>query len=149
MDLRKLIFVNLQERIDLMRVLTLIQPWATLVILGEKQIETRSWSTNIRGTIAIHAGKKVDKKVFSDPLYSEVLSNYGITAQNIITSAIIGTCEIVDVKQTELLKPYITEKEINFGDYSPNRYGWILNNVKSIEPIYNVKGMLGFWTYDM
>lgn len=40
-----------------MRVLTLIQPWATLIILGEKQIETRCWSTNIRGKIAIHAGK--------------------------------------------------------------------------------------------
>lgn len=43
-----------------MKVITLIQPWATLVALGEKKIETRSWSTNFRGRIAIHAGKKID-----------------------------------------------------------------------------------------
>ena len=46
-----------------MKVITLIQPWATLIMLQEKKIETRSWSTNIRGEIAIHAGKKVDKRM--------------------------------------------------------------------------------------
>jgi hypothetical protein len=37
------------------KILTLTQPWATLVALGAKQIETRSWSTPYRGSIAIHA----------------------------------------------------------------------------------------------
>lgn len=130
-----------------MRALTLIQPWATLVILGEKQIETRCWSTNIRGKIAIHAGKKIDKKVFNDPIYKEVLEKYGITQKNIITSAIIGFCEIDDVKPTEELDLIISEKERVFGDYSPERYGWILKNIEPIEPIKNVKGMLGFWNF--
>lgn len=44
-----------------MKALTLIQPWATLIMLGEKQIETRSWNTKYRGKLAIHAGKKIDK----------------------------------------------------------------------------------------
>lgn len=39
-----------------MKVLTLHQPWAQLVALGIKTIETRSWSTNFRGLLAIHAG---------------------------------------------------------------------------------------------
>ena len=39
-----------------MKILTLTQPWATLVALGAKHIETRSWSTNYRGLLAIHAG---------------------------------------------------------------------------------------------
>lgn len=55
-----------------MKVITLIQPWATLIALGEKQIETRSWSTKYRGEIAIHAGKKIDKSVFIQPYYYEV-----------------------------------------------------------------------------
>jgi activating signal cointegrator 1 len=38
-----------------MRVLTLTQPWATLVAIGEKEIETRSWATSYRGPLAIHA----------------------------------------------------------------------------------------------
>lgn len=41
-----------------MKALTLWQPWATLVALGVKTIETRSWSTSYRGPLAIHAAKK-------------------------------------------------------------------------------------------
>src|SRR3954451_22243677 len=37
--------------------LTLTQPWATLVAIGAKQIETRSWGTSYRGWLAIHAAK--------------------------------------------------------------------------------------------
>lgn len=40
-----------------MRTITLTQPWATLVAIGAKQIETRSWSTAYRGPLAIHAAK--------------------------------------------------------------------------------------------
>ncbi len=40
-----------------MKALTLTQPWASLVAVGAKRIETRSWETNYRGTIAIHAAK--------------------------------------------------------------------------------------------
>ena len=41
-----------------MKALSLTQPWAELVVLGEKQWETRSWRTSHRGRIAIHAAKK-------------------------------------------------------------------------------------------
>lgn len=38
-----------------MRILTLTQPWATLVAIGAKKIETRGWRAGYRGPIAIHA----------------------------------------------------------------------------------------------
>lgn len=38
-----------------MKVLTLTQPYATLVAIGAKRIETRGWSTRYRGPLAIHA----------------------------------------------------------------------------------------------
>lgn len=41
-----------------MKVLTLWQPWADLIAIGAKTIETRGWSTNHRGPIAIHAAKR-------------------------------------------------------------------------------------------
>lgn len=41
-----------------MKALTLWQPWATLVALGVKTIETRSWSTSYRGPLAIHAATR-------------------------------------------------------------------------------------------
>ncbi len=40
-----------------MKAISLTQPWATLVAIGAKQIETRSWSTPYRGELAIHAAK--------------------------------------------------------------------------------------------
>lgn len=41
-----------------MKALTLHQPWASLIAVGLKTIETRSWSTKYRGPLAIHAGKR-------------------------------------------------------------------------------------------
>lgn len=41
-----------------MKALTLWQPWASLVALGVKTIETRSWSTRYRGPLAIHAATR-------------------------------------------------------------------------------------------
>ena len=47
-----------------MKVLSLLQPWATLVVMGIKQIETRSWSTAHRGTLLIHASKGRAGEIF-------------------------------------------------------------------------------------
>ena len=38
-----------------MKAISLLQPWATLVSIGAKRVETRSWRTDYRGPIAIHA----------------------------------------------------------------------------------------------
>ena len=43
------------------RCLSLIQPWATLVAIGAKKVETRSWKTPYRGWLAIHASKAFPK----------------------------------------------------------------------------------------
>ncbi len=45
-----------------MKALTLCQPWASLVALGHKRIETRCWETKYRGTLAIHAAAALPPK---------------------------------------------------------------------------------------
>lgn len=40
-----------------MKAITVQEPWASLIAIGEKQFETRSWKTNFRGRIAIHASR--------------------------------------------------------------------------------------------
>ena len=42
------------------KAISLWQPWASLIVCGAKEIETRSWSTKVRGTVAIHAAKTKD-----------------------------------------------------------------------------------------
>lgn len=41
-----------------MKIITLHQPWASLVALGFKRYETRSWKTDYRGPLLIHAAKR-------------------------------------------------------------------------------------------
>ena len=45
-----------------MKVLTIKQPWATLIMQGYKRFEFRSWQTKYRGDLLIHAGKGIDKE---------------------------------------------------------------------------------------
>lgn len=42
------------------KVLSIQQPWAALIITGIKDCENREWSTGYKGDFYIHASKKVD-----------------------------------------------------------------------------------------
>lgn len=60
-----------------MKALTLWQPWASLIAVGAKTIETRGWATNYRGPLAIHAAKRrPDVEMLEDGLAGEL---YGVT----------------------------------------------------------------------
>jgi hypothetical protein len=43
---------------DAMRVLSIRQPWAHLIVTGQKRIENRTWTTDYRGPLLIHAGRR-------------------------------------------------------------------------------------------
>ena len=129
-----------------MKVLTLKEPFATLIKNKVKYIETRSWKTNYRGEIYIHAGlSKISKEVKERPglsnLYNESELNYGY---------IICKCNLVDcVYMTEEFIKKTKEENINnfiAGHYEVGRYAWILDNIEVIKPI-EAKGQLGIWNY--
>ncbi|WHH58294.1 ASCH domain-containing protein [Petroclostridium sp. X23] len=142
-----------------MKALTLIQPWATLIALGEKKIETRSWSTKYTGEIAIHAGKKIDKNICTQEPFKSILKAYGFSVNNLPTGCIIAKCELIAclrIKTEDVLnemafldggdKWVVAEgNEYHFGDYTPNRYGWLLRKVKMLEEPIPAKGTLGLW----
>lgn len=44
------------------KAITVHNPWATAIIFGGKNIENRSWPTDYRGTLLIHAGQKYDSE---------------------------------------------------------------------------------------
>lgn len=59
-----------------MKAISLWQPWATLMAIGTKKIETRPWGTSYRGPLAIHAAKKWDAELLgicTEPYFEEVL----------------------------------------------------------------------------
>jgi hypothetical protein len=56
-----------------MKAITVWQPWAALLACGAKKYETRSWATNYRGPIAIHAAKKPFN---TDPYFDRELYHF-------------------------------------------------------------------------
>ena len=71
-----------------MKVLTIKQPWATLIMQGDKRFEFRSWQTKYRGDLLIHAGKGIDKEALKR------LSKY--IPKDMPTGKILGKVKLVD-----------------------------------------------------
>lgn len=142
-----------------MKVITLIQPWATLIALGEKKIETRSWRTKYRGELLIHAGKKINKEICNQEPYKRVLAKHGYTVDNLPTSVIIAKCNLADclsVKENHSWLMAVLEDEscvgppeYIYGDYEQGRYAWKLDNVEMLREPITAKGKLGLWEKDI
>lgn len=150
-----------------MKCLSIIEPFATLIAIQEKKIETRSWKTNYRGKIAIHSSKNINKEGKESCLKNEFLKALGdeyilIKENNKIKynfnfGNIIATADLINcVQMKELYEDYailengikIQGNEFIFGDYTPGRYAWILDNVQMLDKPIGVKGHLGLWDYD-
>ena len=122
-----------------MKVITLKQPWATLVVLGIKKYEFRSWKTNYRGKILIHAGKSIDRDAINR------LKNLNLEYP---TSKILGEVEIIDCLELnkKLNKKIIEENPTIYGHKEERTgYAWVLINNKIIEDNKIIKGKLGIW----
>jgi len=134
------------------KVLTVIEPWATLIINGFKKIETRPqgifWK-NYRGIVLIHASKTFTDfvlKLCGQEPFKSLLKLCGIESWNQFQfGSIIGSIEIVGCIFLDDFKP--DEVEFSLGDYSFGRVGLLLRNpVKFNHPI-PAKGQQGLWIY--
>ncbi len=121
-----------------MKVLTIKQPWASLIIEGYKRFEFRSWKTKYRGDLLIHAGKSIDREAY------ERLKGY---LKDMPLGKIIGKVELTDCIKTtpkffeERLKVYT--KSIFKEDYA-----WQVELKEKFDKPIEVKGKLGLWNYD-
>jgi len=124
------------------KVITLKQPWDTLVAEGIKKYEFRTWKTNYRGIVLIHAGAGIDKKEMEK--FKDLNLDY--PAKRIIAEVEIEDClELND----DLNKKIIEENNIAYGSKYRNGYAWKLKNIKKIEIDEEINGKLGFWNYDL
>jgi activating signal cointegrator 1 len=153
-----------------MKAITLTQPWATLVAIGAKKIETRSWATKYRGPLAIHAGMGLGpvggKRGFADIYSSEPFRSVLLAAMpggmRFSFGAIIATCVIDSVIPTTWLRAtgrttvsgihgpteyVLDDQERLFGDYTDGRYAWLLADVKMLPEPIPAKGALSLWDW--
>ena len=126
-----------------MKTLTIKEPYATLIIEGHKKYEFRSWKTNYRGKILIHAGKNIE----TDMLYRFKEYNLSYSKSAIIGEAEITDCILVDKQFNEQLRK---QNKVVYGKSNHvETYAWKLDNIiKYPKPITNIKGKLGLWNYE-
>jgi hypothetical protein len=108
-----------------MKVLSVKNPWAYLIIHGGKDIENRTWETQYRGPLLIHASKSMDKYA-PRPM--------GITWSD-YNGCIIGKVNLLDC---------IRDSKSRWAE--SGLWHWVLGDPKPCEPI-PVRGSLGLWEY--
>ena len=127
-----------------MRVLSIREPFASLIASGDKKIETRSFKTNYRGELFIHAsGKKIDKSIVDNTFINNMIKDRKMQFGKIICRVKLVDCVYLD---REFINSIKDTKEYQLGLYKEGRYAWILDNVELIEPII-AKGRLNIWNY--
>ena len=151
----------------MMKALTLFQLWASLIALGEKQFETRSWETNYRGPIAIHAATKKPSSIWPDiePIADKLREALGIIVDlddlprgDIIAVANLVNCHKIDSSDKAdgvLVLAHLEncgciedKNELAFGDYTPGRFAWQLENVRRLAEPIPAKGKQRIWNWD-
>lgn len=131
-----------------MKVLSIKEPFATLIKNKKKYIETRSWKTNYRGELYIHASiSKIQKEVKERKELMELIDNDEMGYGNILCK-----CELVDcIYMTEEYIDYIKKNEYEqyiCGNYKVGRYAWVLRNIEPLERGIPARGRLGIWNYN-
>jgi activating signal cointegrator 1 len=134
------------------------QPWASLLVHGEILYETRSWKTNYRGKLAIHATKKIDKLICNHEVVHSLLIKHGYTENNLPTGEILATCNINNCykvieenqKSAKLDSgQLITGIDFMLGDFKLGYYAWELSDISVMQTNTPAKGKLGLWEFNL
>jgi hypothetical protein len=98
------------------KIISIKQPWASLIINGTKDIENRSWRTNHRGPMLVHASQRID-----DINPFELRRRFGVSMpQPMPTGGVIGIVDIVDCVEDHPSKWFVGE------------FGFVLKNPRPL-----------------
>lgn len=125
-----------------MKVLTIRQPWASLIMAGLKEYEFRSWKTNYKGEVLIHAGKTIDKE--AEKRLKKYLPNV------LPTGKILGKVELIDC--IKVTPQFLVElRKINPDIYAKSvfkeEYAWNVKALEKFDAPIETKGKLGLCNY--
>ncbi|MEG4010499.1 ASCH domain-containing protein, partial [Microcoleus sp. Pol11C1] len=124
--------------------LTLWQPWASLIQHEVKRTETRSWSTNYRGPIAIHAAKKPADPSDCSDLFKLLPAN----CEFLPLGAVVAIANLIDcVEMTPEFIAQQSEQELKCGDWQPGRFAWVLEIIRPVVPPIPATGGQKLWNW--
>lgn len=145
-----------------MMAITLWQPWATLVAIGAKKWETRSWATKYTGPLAIHAAACAPKVPDGDDLFDEwllwerfhaVLRGAGYRCPGahrtdgapLPRGVVVAVVNMVQCRPVDAVRDTIGVFERTFGNYTDGRWAWQLEDVRQVVPPIPYRGRQQLW----
>lgn len=142
-----------------MKAITLIQPYATLIALGYKANETRSWQTTHRGPLAIHAGIGMPswarEVAETDSVISSILHYHGLTFDTLPRRRVLAVAKVAGMLR--IVEPgtgiglgrcdpaLLSVNERASGGYMLGRWAWQLENVLTLAEPVACSGAQSIW----
>jgi ASCH domain len=115
--------------------LSVRQPWAELIISGQKTIELRKWAADYRGQMWLHAGKRQDP---------QLEAQFGLSAA--FRGGFIGVVELSAIVPMDSRRwSSWLERHRDAGRYQPGMFGWILQNARRLKAPIPAPGALGLF----
>ena len=127
-----------------MKVLTIKQPWATLIMQGDKRFEFRSWQTKYRGDLLIHAGPGIDHEAMKR------LAKY--IPKDMPSGKILGKVTLVDcIKCDDDFKGKCLKenKDVYAKSTFIEKFAWQLENAEVFDEPIEATGKLSLWESDI
>jgi hypothetical protein len=116
--------------------LSIKQPWAELILLGRKTIEVRSWSTDFRGLLALHTGKKPVPEALAR--FPDIDASY--------LGGFVGVAELVDVERfTQVSWSRLRAAHLVPGPMPGEAFGWHFRNAHRLRRPISASGSLGLF----
>jgi activating signal cointegrator 1 len=127
-----------------MKALTICQPYARLILIGEKRVENRVWNTTHRGPLLIHAGKS--RKWLDEEDVEDAIAD----GDPLVFGAIVGRCNLVACLRIEEIMsgkhdqrfPQIESRAHCFGPWC-----WVLDDVERFAEPIPCDGKQGLWDF--
>ena len=126
---------------NILKSLSVSQPFANLIISGKKKIELRKWNTNFRGEFLIHAPIKIRKEDCKRLKINE----------DLVTGAIIGKADLYQVKKYNSIREIREDQKFHFASkyFHNGTFGFMIKNAKSFRVPIPCKGRLGFFEVEL
>ncbi len=125
-----------------MKALTICQPYAQLIVRSEKRVENRSWSTNYRGPIAIHAGKS------RDWLSEDDEARFHFLHDPLVFSAVLGTATLIDCLHIDRIERGEYDRRhpwLRTHEHTEGTWCWVLDHIHRFRTPLPWKGAQGLW----
>lgn len=137
-----------------MKALTICQPYPYLICLPEtdprhKRVENRTWATNYRGPLAVHAGKSQNWLTIEPGDDGKPWdANYEIPLASMEFGAVVATCNLIDcvsIEDVRRLTIHLKYPWLGTHRHASGPFCFVLADVKRLEKPIPFRGAQGFF----